>query len=95
MKCSSDYSLVIFEKILKSQSIDQVLRSAGSGRNRTRAWTNKTRRGREIDGRITGCRQHPELHSSDNGYRVGHGMIGTVLIAFDGDPLTILVLIAR
>jgi hypothetical protein len=32
---------------------------------------------------------------SANGYRVGHGMIGTVLIAFDGDPLMIFVLIAR
>jgi hypothetical protein len=28
-------------------------------------------------------------------YRVGHGMIGTVLIAFAGEPLTIFVLIAR
>jgi hypothetical protein len=31
----------------------------------------------------------------DNDYRVGHGMIGTVLIAFAGEPLMILVLIAR
>jgi hypothetical protein len=30
-----------------------------------------------------------------NCYRVGHCMIGTVLIAFAGEPLTILVLIAR
>ena len=30
-----------------------------------------------------------------NDYRVGHGMIGTVLIAFAGEPLIILVLIAR
>ena len=29
------------------------------------------------------------------GYRVGHCMIGTVLIAFAGEPLIILVLIAR
>jgi hypothetical protein len=35
------------------------------------------------------------VNTRGNGYRVGHGMIGTVLIAFDGDPLTIFVLIAR
>ena len=33
--------------------------------------------------------------AGSNGYRVGHGMIGTVLIAFAGEPLIILVLMAR
>jgi hypothetical protein len=35
------------------------------------------------------------VNTRDNGYRVGHGMIGTVLIAFAGEPLMILVLMAR
>jgi hypothetical protein len=47
MKCSPDYSFVIFDKFFNLQSIDQVLRSA-EALHSTGAWTNKnkkTRRG--------------------------------------------------
>jgi len=49
----------------------------------------KTRRG-ELTGELRNT-----VNTRDNGYRVGHCMIGTVLIAFAGEPLMILVLIAR
>ena len=56
---------------------------------RVRAPIHETRRGA-----LTGELQ-AAVNIWNNGYRVGHGMIGTVLIAFDGDPLMIFVLIAR
>ena len=47
-----------------------------------------------------GCRScafeaKPPGVTRQSGYRAGHGMIGTVLTAFAGEPLTIFVLIAR
>jgi hypothetical protein len=87
MKCSSDYDFVIFNKSLNLQSIGQVLGS--TEHLRARARIHQTRRG-ALTGEL-----RIAVNTSDNGYRVGHGMIGTVLIAFDGDPLTIFVLIAR
>jgi hypothetical protein len=55
---------------------------------------------RAMDGRIKECRQRLRVdnwavNAGENGYRVGHCMIGTVLIAFAGEPLIIFVLIAR
>jgi hypothetical protein len=56
---------------------------------RVRARIHKTRRG-ALMGEL-----RTAVNIWNNGYRFGHGMIGTVLIAFDGDPLMIFVLIAR
>jgi hypothetical protein len=103
VKCSPDYGFVICGEILNLPSIDQVLGSARAP-HRTRACIHKTRRGEvmgELRNAVNACAVNAwdintwNINAWDNGYRAGHGMIGTVLIAFAGEPLTILVLIAR
>ena len=90
MKYSLNYSFVTFDKNLNLQSIDHLPRSGGA----TRAIVHMTRRG-ELVGELRNTVNTRHVNTRDNAYRVGHGMIGTVLIAFDGEPLMIFVLIAR
>jgi hypothetical protein len=89
-KCSPDYNFVIFDEIFDLQSIDQVL-DPTRATQRTRARKHST----GIEGELRNAVNARDINACDNSYRAGHGMIGTVLIAFAGEPLTILVLIAR
>ena len=93
MKFSPDYNFVIFDEIFDLQSIDQVLGSAWAT-HRTRTRIHKTCP-ENLMGDLRNVVNACDINAWDNSYRVGHGMIGTVLIAFAGEPLTILVLIAR
>jgi hypothetical protein len=63
-------------------------------RGNPRAIVHMTRRG-ELARELRNTVNTRHVNTRDNAYRVGHGMIGTVLIAFAGEPLTILVLMAR
>ena len=97
MKCSPDYNVVTFDKVLDLQSIDQVMGSAEPPAAPDWVFIKHAAGNRR---EITECSQRLRVNNwavnaRDNGYRVGHCMIGTVLIAFAGEPLTIFVLIAR
>jgi hypothetical protein len=81
------YNFVISDKSLSSQSIDQVLVPPERPTVRERVTTKVLRE-------VSSLLSHKQTFFA-NRYRVGHGMIGTVLIALAGEPLTIFVLIAR
>ena len=96
MKYSLNYSFVTFDKNLNLQSIDHLPRSDGATRVRLFIRTSRGELAGELRNTVnTRDVNTRQVNTRDNAYRVGHGMIGTVLIAFDGDPLMILVLIAR